>query len=656
MKFRYIILYQFHDKRSFPYFCIAVTFTLARVGETWTQDVERMAPKRKAKDQTSSEKVKKAKRDDEFTPESSSLQGKGVNSKTLSPAIPKDQEAIWATVGSPEARDQARRAKKDVSNPTAPVVVKRIPPLKPPKPHKSVTPGVNRSKTATLYMPKEKSTSGASGSGNYGDSNVRKKSSDIIDSDSASPSLKKVWVILLMMVVFLACKGVELGRTATMDSQKNGEDVKGLFSRHIFSRSSGISATASKVPNKETASGAGAAAARERKEKEREDESRAKERELKEKKEREIREKNQREKEREKEAAAAKAKAAKEKLEAAERKKKEKEKEKEEKRQAALKVAEEEARRKEQQVKKDAEEEERRKRRMRELHEAGIAKEQERVRQAKAAAEAKAKEDKMQKDRELELAKKATAELALRLGDEAAAKQRKIEERLELEVGKASNNMLTVGRGDYTAQEHDVAGLWRGARVVTTGAVVSGVPLTSPWLHHSKSLLKKAIAWTQRVAPPVNKLYNPSRPPTDFFSFKGSQGTITVVFQTHAYVREMKLYHPLHDAQRAPKDIRLLGWTADPTQRKHRKHEPIVLGHYRYVPGKRDVQAFPIMKQKLKTALAAVTVDVTSNYYHDHHQNGEDCVDGRDSKNEDNYTNIWRLMVIGDEVNEVQIV
>mgnify|MGYP002214536781 CR=1 FL=1 len=119
----------------------------------------------------------------------------------------------------------------------------------------------------------------------------------------------------------------------------------------------------------------------------------------------------------------------------------------------------------------------------------------------------------------------------------------------------------------------------------------------------------------------------------------------------------MRLYHPSHDAQRAPKDIRLLGWAQDPTKRKNRKQEPIVLGHYRYVPGPRELQSFAVMRQRLKTPIAAVTLDVTSNYHHEHggeriNQRGGDEVEVE----EDNYTNVWRFIVIGDDLNQVQVV
>ena len=56
------------------------------------------------------------------------------------------------------------------------------------------------------------------------------------------------------------------------------------------------------------------------------------------------------------------------------------------------------------------------------------------------------------------------------------------------------------------------------------------------------------------------------------------------------------------------------------------------------------------MKQKLKTPLAAVTLDVTSNYHDEHIETERDNQSG-----EDNYTNIWRFMVIGDEFNQLQV-
>ena len=181
----------------------------------------------------------------------------------------------------------------------------------------------------------------------------------------------------------------------------------------------------------------------------------------------------------------------------------------------------------------------------------------------------------------------AAAERAQKLSDEAAADRlRKLEMRHHLQLEKdGGKTMLTVS-GDYIDSKHDLAGLWRGAKVATEGTVVSGVTLTSKWLHHYPSVFKRAIAWVQHTNPPINKLYNPARPPHDYFSFSGDTGAITILFRTHAHVRETKLYHPLSDAPRAPKDIRLLGWAEDPTQRKNRKQDPVVLGHYRYVPGR----------------------------------------------------------------------
>ena len=475
------------------------------------------------------------------------------------------------------------------------------------------------------------------------------------------------WVLGVAMIALLLGANRYTGGKPVVDTAKG--EVKGFLSRRPFFRPTGTSpAPLTTSPATTTGTHQLIAGTRE-KEKDKE-----KEKEKEKERKKELREMAKAKAAAEKKAASEKAaaekkaaldKAAAEKKAALDKAAAEKkaalekaaaEKEIAEKEQARREEA--EARRRVQKE-REREEEERQKEKMREMHAQGLAKERERLRQAKAEADLRTAEEKVRERRERDAARQTAMEEAQREGDKAAAERlRRLEERQQLQREKeGGKKMLTVG-GDYVDSEYDVAGLWRGAKVVVSDAVVSGVTLTSPWLHHYRSVFKQAIAWVQHSSPPVNKLYNPSRPPLDFFSFRGDRGTVTILLHTHAHVREMKLYHPSHDAQRAPKDIRLLGWAQDPTKRKNRRQEPIVLGHYRYVPGPRELQSFAVMRQRLKTPIAAVTLDVTSNYHHEHggerinRRGGEDEVEVE----EDNYTNVWRFIVIGDDLNQVQVV
>ena len=294
-------------------------------------------------------------------------------------------------------------------------------------------------------------------------------------------------------------------------------------------------------------------------------------------------------------------------------------------------------------------EQERRAKLEKDKFEKGVAAEKARVLKAQKEAEGKEELDRKRRETEAEVARRSAAALAKERGNEVEVERlRRLGTLKQKQKEREKNKMLTMG-GDYSHHEHDVAGLWRGARVVNDDRVVHGVQLTSPWKHHGQSIFAPAIAWIRHTAPPVNKLYSAQHPPTDYFSFAGPAGTLTLFFFTHVHLREVRIYHPFSDAQRAPKDFRVLGWEQNPANRRFRQLEPSVLGHFRYVPTKgREMQYFELMRHKQKSSYAAVTIDISSNYHHEQSSH-------KDPTAEENWTNLWRLQIIGHEVNQVAV-
>lgn len=352
---------------------------------------------------------------------------------------------------------------------------------------------------------------------------------------------------------------------------------------------------------------------------------------------------------REKDAARAKEKAAAKKKEEEEAEEKVR-KAREEEAAAKKKKEEEEKKKEKERVQKEKEEEERRAAAEREKFEKGVATEKARV--LKAQQEAREREEAEEKKRQAQQAAalQAAADAAKETGDAAELeKLRKMEVLKEKQKAKESNKMLTMG-GDYSHHEHDVAGLWRGARVVTDDRAVHDIQLTSPWKHHEHSIFAPALAWIRHTAPPVNKLYSAEHPPKDYYSFSGPTGTITIAFYAQMQLREVRLYHPFSDAQRAPKDFRILGWEQNPANRRIKQLEPVVLGHFRYTPDeRREMQYFELMRHKHKLSFAAITMEVSSNYHHD--MTPQDV----DSTEQENWTNLWRVQVIGTEASQLAI-
>jgi hypothetical protein len=594
-----------------------------------------MAPKRKVSDSAAdTSKKRKTKVDSEGETQSKSTRASAVVVAAAAAASSTPGREAWKEVTTPEATARVRKSKAAVQKKApAASTTSRAKLQKQEQPIRGraieAVPAETSSSTRTQPVPRD----------NKLKKNVHFGATGYSTSSSSSRMMMAKPLVIIVVVLALILGSFKLNARMPAHASNNKDGKKpfsGILSFRPFFRP---------VPANTQSSEATAAARA----------AKTRDAELK-RQEEKARKKRKKEKEEEEEAKKrlVEETAAAKKAEDEKKKRKEEEDSLSEKKRRKKEE-------KEQQAEEDRARRELLKKQDQERFEKGVIAEKKKQEEAKWEAELRKEERESKKQKAVEEAEQERIKAELE-------RLRRIEEQRLKEEQKATNKMLTMG-GDYSHSEHDVAGLWRGAKVVTSDTTVSGMRLTSPWLHHHANPFSRAMAWVHHAAPPVNKLYNTGRAPSDYFSFSGDAGTLTITFHSPVHIHEVRLFHPFHDAQRAPKEFRVLGWEHNPASKKKRRgsgsaataEEPSVLGHFRYSPNaKKEMQYFEVMRHKQRTAYAAVTLDVSSNH-HDYNNNNDYLNSGGGSEESDhhveqeqrNWTNLWRVQVMGHEVSQL---